>query len=141
MRLMNDKIQTLYEQALKTRECSYSPYSFMKVGAALLTHEGKIFSGCNIENASFGATLCAERVAIHKAVSECGGEIQITDLIVVTDREAPWPPCGMCLQVIAEFCQNTMTIYLANLTKIIRKGAWLEFFPHAFQKSHFKPHV
>src|SRR4051794_18812564 len=104
------EIQELYQVALKVRENSHSPYSHCKVGAALKTSTGKIFAGCNVENASYGASICAEQSAIVKAVSELG-PIQIREILVVTDATPPWSPCGICRQVIAEF-GSEMAVYL-----------------------------
>lgn len=101
----------LYQEAIKASEKSYSPYSKFKVGAALLTSDGKIFTGCNIENISFSLTVCAERSAIFKAVSE-----GITDFeaIAVYGSENPCIPCGACLQVMSEFCKNDFKIILSD---------------------------
>src|SRR5690348_9517727 len=93
------QIIELYEKAIQAQKHSYSPYSGCKVGAALRTRGGEIFSGCNVENSSYGATVCAERVAVQKAVSECG-KIEIMEIMVVTDASPPWPPCGLCRQVM-----------------------------------------
>jgi cytidine deaminase len=89
---------------------AYSPYSKAKVGSALETSDGKIYSGCNVENASFGGTVCAERVAIWKAVSE--GHKKIKRIYVYT--EPGWPPCGMCLQVMTEFADKNMEITIGD---------------------------
>ncbi|WP_055668047.1 cytidine deaminase [Desnuesiella massiliensis] len=94
----------LIECAITAREKAYVPYSNFKVGAAVLTKEGKIFSGCNIENASFGATNCAERTAIFKAVSE--GHNTITAVAVIGDPSTHTYPCGICRQVIVEFAED-----------------------------------
>ena len=83
---------------------AYAPFSKLKVGAAVLTAKGRIFSGCNIENSSYGLTICAERVAIFKAVSAGGREIQA--VLVYADTAKLTPPCGACLQVIDEFSEN-----------------------------------
>lgn len=90
---------------------AYAPFSKMKVGAAVLTTNGRIFSGCNIENSSYGLTVCAERVAIFKAVS--AGEWEIKAVLVYADTPEPTPPCGACLQVISEFSENP-EIVLSN---------------------------
>ncbi len=83
---------------------AYAPFSKLKVGAVVLTEDGRIFSGCNVENSSYGLTVCAERVAIFKAVS--AGQPRIRALLVHTDTESLTPPCGACLQVISEFSEN-----------------------------------
>jgi len=129
-------IKELFEAAKKAQKKSYSPYSQCQVGAAIRTTQGKIFSGCNVENASYGATVCAERVAIQKAVSEMGS-IQLKELMVVTHASPPWPPCGMCRQVIAEF-GTEITLYLANLKGEIQTASFKQLFPQAFDPSHLK---
>ena len=93
--------QQLLDQARRAREAAYAPYSNFKVGAAVLTAAGEIFSGCNIENASLGATICAERVAIFTAVA--AGCRALTALAVIADTPDPVAPCGLCCQVLAEF--------------------------------------
>jgi cytidine deaminase len=94
---------------------SYSPYSKFPVGAALLTKDGQIFSGCNVENASYGLTLCAERTAVAAAVA--AGRRQFKALAIVGGRGKAIPPCGACLQVLAEFCPKNFPIHLASLDK------------------------
>jgi len=106
------EIENLIEIANKARLCSLAPFSKFLVGAALRTTEGKIFAGCNIESASYGLTVCAERVAIWKALSEC--ERDFTDLVIVVDTEQLTPPCGTCRQIIWEYCKEAK-ITLANL--------------------------
>lgn len=127
----------LYQEAKKSREHSYSPYSGHKVGAAIQLKNGKIFSGCNVENSSYGGTICAERTAILKAVSECG-PIQIEAVLVVTDSPEPWPPCGMCRQVIAEFAKPETPIHAANLSGVIKTKKFGEIFPDAFTPDYLK---
>ena len=105
----------LLEEAKKARERSYAPYSQCRVGAALLTADGKIYHGCNIENAAFGPTVCAERVAIFKAVSE--GVRGFVAIAVVggkaVETSGSFPPCGVCRQVLREFCSpEEMTVIL-----------------------------
>lgn len=99
-------------EALSAREKAYAPYSEFKVGAAVLMENGKIFSGCNIENASYGATNCAERTAIFKAVSE--GLKEIIAIAIVGDLKNYTYPCGICRQVIAEFANENTSIILAR---------------------------
>jgi len=103
--------QKLMDCAIKARENAYSPYSHFAVGAALLCEDGTLYEGCNIENASYGLTNCAERTAIFKAVSE--GHTKFKALAVVADTEGPCAPCGACRQVISEF--DIPQIILANL--------------------------
>ena len=111
--------QALMIAAQKARENSYSPYSHFRVGAALLTKSEKVFTGCNIENAAYSATNCAERTAIFKAVSE--GERDFAAIAIVGGREgetaAFCAPCGVCRQVLAEFCPKDFKIILGNEEK------------------------
>ena len=124
-----DKLQVMEESKI-ARENAYVPYSKFKVGAALLTKEGKIYHGCNIENASFGMTNCAERTAIFKAVSE--GIRDFASLAVVADTDGPVSPCGACRQVIAEFCEPNMPVYLINLKGDLQETTVAELLPGAF---------
>ena len=102
----------LIEIAKQARNCSLAPFSNFLVGAALRTEAGKIYTGCNIESASYGLTVCAERVAIWKALSEC--ERDFTDLVIVVDTAQLTPPCGTCRQIIWEYTKDAK-ITLANL--------------------------
>ena len=106
------EVENLIAIASEARLCSLAPFSNFLVGAALRTKEGKVFKGCNIESASYGLTVCAERVAIWKALSEC--ERDFTDLVIVVDTEQLTPPCGTCRQIIWEYCKDAR-IMLANL--------------------------
>ena len=112
---MIDFAQLMHE-AQKARGQSYSPYSHFRVGAALLCKSGKVYTGCNIENAAYSATNCAERTAIFKAVSE--GERDFEAIAIVGGREGETAelcaPCGVCRQVIAEFCPKNFKIVLGN---------------------------
>ncbi|WP_028516692.1 cytidine deaminase [Ruminococcus flavefaciens] len=106
----------LLAQAVKAAEMSYSKYSGFSVGAALLTTDGVIFKGCNIENASFSLTNCAERTAIFKAVSEGYTSFSAIAIAGSSDRDFSKPcyPCGACLQVLSEFCGDDLVIVLAD---------------------------
>jgi cytidine deaminase len=108
---------------------SLAPFSNFLVGAALRTKEGKIFTGCNIESASYGLTVCAERVAIWKALSE--GERDFTDLVIAADTEQLTPPCGTCRQIIWEFCKQAK-ITLSNLRGQTQEVDIRELLPKAF---------
>ncbi|MBZ4224267.1 cytidine deaminase [Bacillus wiedmannii] len=101
------------EEANKMLAKAYIPYSKFPVGAALVTKEGKIYTGCNIENASYGLCNCAERTAIFKAVSE--GERDFSYLVITGETDGPISPCGACRQVIAEFCEPKMPVLLTNV--------------------------
>ncbi|WP_409299365.1 cytidine deaminase [Peribacillus sp. SCS-26] len=106
-------IQKLIDEAVKASKQAYVKYSNFQVGAALLTGDGTIVHGCNIENASYGLTNCAERTAVFKAVSE--GKKDFKAIAVVGDTDGPISPCGACRQVLAEFCSEDTAVILANL--------------------------
>jgi cytidine deaminase len=112
---------------------AHAPFSNFRVGAALRTTSGRIFGGCNVENATYGLTICAERVAIFKAISE--GERGFDAISVVTDTDMLTPPCGACRQLIWEFCGDVLVI-LANL-KGKRETIWMRaLFPKPFDSSN-----
>lgn len=111
--MMTVEPKQLIDEAIAASKQAHVPYSHFHVGAALLTIDGKIYRGCNIENASYGLTNCAERTAIFKAVSE--GDKQFSAIAVVGDTDGPISPCGACRQVLAEFCDDHTQIILANL--------------------------
>lgn len=112
------------------RENSYAPYSKFRVGASLLTVEGKIYTGCNIENVSFGATCCAERVAIFKAISE--GDRDFEAIFIVSDAKGFIYPCGICLQVMAEV--GIPKIYITNGVGELREHSLKELITHPFEE-------
>lgn len=121
----------LIAAAVKAKESAYVPYSKFRVGAALLTKSGKIYTGCNIENVSFSATNCAERTAIFKAVSE--GEKEFSAIVVNGDNGNYLSPCGICRQVMAEFCDlDTFEVILANSEQDYRVTTLGELLPQAF---------
>lgn len=124
--------QQLLEQARRAREAAYAPYSRFTVGAAVLAATGEIFSGANIENASLGATICAERVAIFAAVA--AGCRDLTALAVIADTPEPVAPCGLCRQVLAEFSPDCQVI-MANTKGRIRLTNLKKLFPLAFRFS------
>lgn len=122
----------LFRRALEARGEAYTPYSGFKVGAALLTTGGEVFTGCNIENASFGLTICAERVAIYKAIAQ--GNRSFKAILNVTNTKEPTPPCGACRQVMAEFSPDLLVIMMT--TEGRKKEISLqELFPDAFTQS------
>ena len=124
------EIQKLMDCAIKARENDYYPYSHFAVGAALLCEDGTLYEGCNIENASYGLTNCAERTAIFKAVSE--GHIKFKALAVVADTEGPCAPCGACRQVMAEF--KIPLIIMGNLMGNIKIVTIEELLPFSFSE-------
>lgn len=128
------KNKTATLAAIKARKKAYAPYSKFKVGASVVATNGKIYSGCNVENASYGGTICAERVAITKAVSE--GAQAFTDVFVATDAKSPTPPCGLCRQVMAEFCGPKSVVHIIQKDKVVSTYTFEELLPEAFGPSH-----
>ncbi|MEI3607999.1 cytidine deaminase [Pseudogracilibacillus sp. SO10305] len=122
--------ETLIERAKKAQEKAHVPYSNFRVGAALLTEDGKIYEGCNIEVSSFSLTCCAERTAIFKAVSE--GEKQFKAIAVIGDSEGPVSPCGACRQVMADFFDEHMKVYLTNHHNEIKEMTVAQLLPYSF---------
>ena len=123
-------IDQLIEEAKKAREQAYVPYSKFAVGAALLTTDGKVYHGCNIENSAYSMCNCAERTALFKAYSEGDRSFQI--LAVVADTDRPCSPCGACRQVISELCPSNMKVVLTNLKGDILETTLQELLPGAF---------
>ena len=121
----------LIDAAVAVRNNAYAPFSGFKVGAAVRTRAGLIFSGCNIENRSFGATICAERFAVGSAISS--GETSIEGVVVVTDTSPPSPPCGLCLQVLAEFGEAHLPVLLVNLEGERLESRLGDLLPRPFQ--------
>lgn len=120
----------LINEAKQAREKAYAPYSKFKVGAALLSGSGKVYYGANIENSSYSLTCCAERIAIFKAVSE--GEMGFTKFAIIGNSEDPISPCGACRQVMAEFFDDHVKIYLTNLTGNLKKTTISQLLPDSF---------
>ncbi len=133
---MSDKeLKILIKTAIKARENAHAPFSNFRVGAAVMTDDGQIFSGCNVESASYGLTVCAERVAIWKAVSE--GYKKFSGIVVVADTEELTPPCGTCRQIIWEFCGDVPLIF-ANLNDKSEAFTIGELLPRAFDNKFLK---
>ncbi|MCQ6280739.1 cytidine deaminase [Bacillus sp. EB600] len=126
----------LIREAVKAREFAYVPYSKFKVGAALISKDGQIFHGCNIENAAYSVTNCAERTALFKAYSD--GITQFQTLVVVADTDGPVSPCGACRQVISELCDANMEVILTNLKGAIQRTTVAELLPGAFSQRDLK---
>lgn len=123
----------LINKAKKARLKAYAPYSNFKVGAALLTKSGKVYTGANVENSTFGLTVCAERVAVFKSVNE--GEKDFVKIVVVADKNPPITPCGACRQVLSEFAKD-LKIVCANLKGKVERYSLKELLPEAFEKSN-----
>jgi cytidine deaminase len=123
----------LLDMALAARERAWAPYSRFRVGAALAADDGRIFTGCNIENATYGLTMCAERVALYKAVSE--GARGFRRLAVAADTERLTPPCGACRQLIWEFCGD-IEILLVNLEGKVETHWMRELLPRPFDSTY-----
>jgi len=130
--MTNEDRAILIKAATQAREHAHAPYSHFRVGAALRAKSGRIFTGCNIENSTFGLTLCAERVAVFKALSE--GERAFDAVAVVAETERLTPPCGACRQILWEFCRDA-EIVLANLSGQIEVRRISDLFPEAFDAS------
>ena len=124
--------ENLIRLATEARENAYAPYSRFKVGAALLASDGRVFTGCNVENATYGLTVCAERVALWKAVSE--GEREFVAVAVVADGERPPSPCGACRQLLWEFCDD-IEVITANLRGGRQSYHLSELLPYPFDRT------
>ena len=125
---------TLINEAMLARENSYSPYSGFAVGAALLTGDGRIYRGCNIENGAYGPSICAERTAVFKAVSEGDRDFEAIAIVGGKAGEKPasfCPPCGVCRQVLSEFCKAELKVYLYDGNNI-KESSLGELLPMAF---------
>jgi cytidine deaminase len=125
---MNKELIDLLDRAKESSKKAYSPYSGFKVGSAVLCKDGTIYTGCNIENASYSLTLCAERTAIFKAISE--GKSDFAAIAIYVDSDRAFPPCGACRQVISEFAPKIPVIY-ANQIETIESNME-ELLPGAF---------
>ena len=125
-------MNNLVEAAIAARENAYAPFSKFKVGAAIEDEAGRVFTGCNVENATYGLTVCAERVAVWKAISE--GARAFKRIAIVADTERLTPPCGACRQILWEFCGDIelTLVNLAGKTEIVRLK---DLFPRPFDAS------
>ncbi|MGM9551054.1 MAG: cytidine deaminase [Clostridia bacterium] len=118
-------MENLLNKAREALKFSYAPYSSFKVGAALLSTDGQIFTGCNVENSAFSPSMCAERVAFSKAISE--GVKDFSAIAVVNSLDTPCTPCGVCRQVMAEFCRGDFKIITKDNTYTLK-----ELLPQSF---------
>ena len=121
----------LIAAATETRRRAHAPYSGFRVGAALLTSGGAVFTGCNVENRSYGATICAERLAVGAAVA--AGDPRPVALVVITGASPPALPCGLCLQVLCELAAPDLPIRLVNPAGEVRRFRLDELLPHPFE--------
>lgn len=124
--------EELLRAAWEVRERAHAPFSKFKVGSALRDDSGRIFTGCNVENATYGLTMCAERVAIFKAISEGAGKIE--QVVVVADTNTLTPPCGACRQLLWEFCRDAELV-LGNLSGQRERFGIEQIFPRPFDDS------
>ena len=120
----------LYKKAKEMLPRAYAPFSKFRVGAALLTKEGEVYTGCNVENSSFGATICAERTAFVKAISE--GESEFEAIAIVCEDGEAWP-CGICRQFMREFCDDEFKIITGNDEESLRVYTMDEILPEGFK--------
>ena len=128
---VSEEVEKVLHMAQRAQDKAYAPYSQFKVGAAFITDKGEIVTGHNIENSSYGATVCAERVALWKWVSDgLRGKVQFVVVVTPTDKASP--PCGLCLQVLSEFCDPTTKIYLAGKEGIDSQVTLEQLFPMSF---------
>ena len=134
-RVMKHSDQELIDAARDVREYAYAPFSDFKVGAALETDDGEVITGCNVESASYGLTVCAERVAIWKAISQ--GKRKIKHIAVVADTEELTPPCGVCRQIIWEF-GGDIPVILSNLKGKTEVVQMRDLLPRAFDTKFLK---
>lgn len=125
--------QELVEIARQVREHAHAPYSKFQVGAALESADGRVFTGCNVENSSYGLSMCAERVAVFKAISE--GLRDFKRIAVIADTQAPVRPCGACRQVISDLFPRDAEVILANLQGDIEVTKIIELLPAPFDRS------
>ena len=126
---MSDELQELYQQARKAAENAYAPYSGYKVGSALKCRDGSIYTACNVENASYSLTICAERNAIFKAISE--GKREFEAIAIYVDSEKTFAPCGACRQVLMEFAPDLQVVYNDGKGLVVRNLG--ELLPGSFQ--------
>ncbi len=134
---MNSPTPALVEAARAAHRNAYGRYSGFAVGAAIRLAEGAIFSGCNVENASYGATICAERSAVCAAVAARGAR-PIVEVVVISDGAEPWPPCGMCRQFIAEFAAPDCLIHALGSGETVRSWRFDELMPAVFSAANLE---
>lgn len=130
---MNTEMKDLLDAASQARTKAYTPYSQFKVGSALLSHDGKIHLGCNVENGAYSPTNCAERTALFRAISDGYSPGSFKAIAIVADHASgPISPCGVCRQVLAELCEPDMPIYMGNLEGEVVTSTVSDLLPNAF---------
>ena len=127
----------LLAAARQARDRAYAPYSAFRVGAAVRGASGRIYAGCNVENASFGLTCCAERSAVFALVA--AGEREVTEVLVIGDTPEALPPCGACRQVLAEFAAPSAVVHMCDRTGAGRSVTVAELLPHVFRLKKARP--
>ena len=132
MENITEEIKIAHAAAVKAQEHAYAPYSGFQVGAALIAEDGTVYTGCNVENASYGATICAERGAVMAANADAVRKFQ--SIVVVTSADPPSVPCALCLQVLAEFCPLDFPVYTADREKVVSRITLGELLPHPFNE-------
>lgn len=132
-------VEQLIAEARAAREKAYAPYSKFKVGAAVLTRDGKIYQGCNIENATYGLTNCAERTAFFSAIADGHKPGDFAQIAVIGDTEGPISPCGACRQVILELGGADLVVILANLENAVEISSPAVLLPGAFSNADLSP--
>lgn len=137
MKVSPAQIKKLRAAAVEAQANAYAPYSHFQVGSAILTNNGNIFSGCNIENASYGATVCAERVATWKALSS-GDKSPILGIYVIVNAKDSWPPCGLCRQTLVEFAHPKAKVYCEGISTKMMTYDLSALMPNAFQPKSLK---
>jgi homotetrameric cytidine deaminase len=137
MKKIDPDTAELLRLARDARKMATAPYSHFKVGAVVRTASGKIYTGCNVENATFSLTICAERLAIFKALSE--GDMDFTHVVITADSNGVCYPCGACRQIISEYAPRAVVV-CANLNGTVEIFQAGELLPHAFDGSDVKRH-
>jgi len=127
---MSTNFEVLLDAAQEAKKNAYAPYSHFHVGAALITEGGKIYSGCNVENTSYGLTICAERNAIFQMVAE--GERKISEILIIGDAKEFLPPCGACRQVMSEFSSKDTIVYMCTQSGEVKKVTMADILPFTF---------
>lgn len=135
MKIDNNELKILIHHAKEAGKNAYAPYSKFQVGASIITESGDIFAGCNVENASFGLTMCAERNAIFQGVAK--GHQKFTTLVLYTETKSLTPPCGACRQVIVEFFPQTAQIFAVNHFGDTKSWTVAQLLPDYFSSEHF----